>query len=131
MPLATACNWDRMPSNSARIQCRIRVPFSRDRKAPCWGTAGTCAAAAGAPRGGAGAGWGVSGVSEEAAIRRTLGPETTTARAKTSGHPAKRPPQVVSQTEHVHADAPAFIGWLQPLVIWHPNSWHQPIGGPS
>jgi hypothetical protein len=30
----------------------------------------------------------------------------------------------------VHAAAPAFIGWLQPLVIWQPNSWHQPIGRP-
>jgi hypothetical protein len=59
------------------------------------------------------------------------GPATATLRAKTSGQPEKRPLQTVSQTEHVHAAAPAFIGWLQPLVIWHPNSWHQPIGRPS
>jgi hypothetical protein len=30
----------------------------------------------------------------------------------------------------VQAAAPAFIGWLQPLVIWQPNSWHQPIRRP-
>jgi hypothetical protein len=52
-------------------------------------------------------------------------------RANTSGQPEKRPGQTVSQTAQVQAAAPAFIGWLQPLVIWQPNSWHQPIGGPS
>jgi hypothetical protein len=52
-------------------------------------------------------------------------------RSHTSGQPVKRPLQTVWQTEHVHAVAPAFIGWSQPLVIWHPNSWHQPILSPS
>jgi hypothetical protein len=53
-----------------------------------------------------------------------------TARAKTSGQPENLPVQTVSHTVHVHDDDPAFIGWLQPLVIWQPNSWHQPIGRP-
>jgi hypothetical protein len=56
---------------------------------------------------------------------------TAVLRAKTSGHPEKRPGHTVSQIAQVQADAPAFIGWLQPLVIWQPNSWHQPIGRPS
>ena len=60
-----------------------------------------------------------------------VGAATCTALAKTSGHPEKRPVHTVSQIAQVHADAPAFIGWLQPLVIWQPNSWHQPIGRPS
>jgi hypothetical protein len=60
-----------------------------------------------------------------------VGPATATLRAKTSGQPENLPVQTVSHTVHVQADAPAFIGWLQPLVIWQPNSWHQPIGRPS
>ncbi len=58
------------------------------------------------------------------------GAATATARAKTSGQPENLPSQTVSHTEHVQEAAPAFIGWLQPLVIWQPNSWHQPIGRP-
>ena len=59
------------------------------------------------------------------------GAPTGMLRDQTSGHPEKRPVHVVSHMRHVHAAAPAFIGWLQPLVIWQPNSWHQPIGRPS
>jgi hypothetical protein len=51
-------------------------------------------------------------------------------RDHTWGHPEKRPPQVVSHIRQVQADSPAFMGWLQPRVIWQPNSWHQPIGRP-
>jgi len=58
------------------------------------------------------------------------GAATGTALANISGQPENLPVQTVSHTEHVHAAAPAFIGWLQPLVIWQPNSWHQPIGRP-
>jgi hypothetical protein len=59
------------------------------------------------------------------------GAATATLRANTSGQAEKRPVQTVSQIAQVQAAAPAFIGWLQPLVIWQPNSWHQPIGRPS
>ena len=62
--------------------------------------------------------------------RAWLGAAPGTARAKTSGQPENLPVQTVSHTVHVQAAAPAFIGWLQPLVIWQPNSWHQPIGLP-
>ena len=64
------------------------------------------------------------------AFTGVAGAATATARAKTSGQPENLPLQTVSQIVHVQAEAPAFIGWLQPLVIWQPNSWHQPIGRP-
>ncbi|HVM01885.1 MAG TPA: hypothetical protein VM263_04375 [Acidimicrobiales bacterium] len=58
------------------------------------------------------------------------GTRTGVLRDHTSGHPEKRPVHVVSHIRQVQAEAPAFIGWLHPRVIWQPNSWHQPIGRP-
>jgi hypothetical protein len=74
---------------------------------------------------------GCAGRADWAGCAGREGAATGTLRANTSGHPENFPLQTVSHIVHVQADAPAFIGWLQPLVIWQPNSWHQPIGRPS
>ena len=48
----------------------------------------------------------------------------TVCRGKFSGCPEIFALQTVSHIVHVQADAPAFIGWLQPLVIWPVSYTH-------
>lgn len=94
-----------------------------------WGRAGGTWAGAGCARGAAWVGGG-AGRADWAGGAGRDGAATGTLRANTSGQPENFPRQTVSHIVHVQAAAPAFIGWLQPLVIWQPNSWHQPIGRP-
>ncbi len=119
--LAMAWSWDFTPSNSARIQCSTRAPFSLDSIPPPdsavagaapWAAtpwlpdAAGCAAAGRDVVGRGGSGRGM-GPMPDAGAR---GVATGTARAKTSGQPENLPVQTVSHTEHVQAAAPAFIG---------------------